>query len=190
MDHVTTDFVSRPRRSARDQDTSIAHDIAYSVGECEFGTVLVARTDVGVCAILMGSDGKQLEGDLAARFPDSTLVFNEPQLRDDLSLVVRFVRTPSVGLDLPLDLRHGTPFQRRVWDALRAIPCGATVTYGALARRIGDPSAARAVASACAANAIALGIPCHRVIRSDGTLSGYRWGVELKRALIKKEAMA
>ncbi|MDB5411075.1 MAG: methylated-DNA--[protein]-cysteine S-methyltransferase, partial [Rhodospirillales bacterium] len=98
-------------------------------------------------------------------------------------------RQPSEGLDLPLDMRHGTPFQRRVWDALLAIPCGARVTYAALAHRIGMPNAARAVASACAANAIALGIPCHRVVRSDGTLSGYRWGVERKRALTYRETV-
>jgi len=103
---------------------------------------------------------------------------------------VRFIDKPSEGLDLPLDMRHGTPFQRRVWDALLAIPCGARVTYAALAQRIGMPNAARAVASACAANAIALGIPCHRVVRSDGTFSGYRWGVERKRALINREAVA
>jgi O-6-methylguanine DNA methyltransferase len=103
---------------------------------------------------------------------------------------VRFIDKPSEGLDLPLDMRRGTAFQRRVWDALLAIPCGARVTYAALAHRIGMPNAARAVASACAANAIALGIPCHRVVRSDGTLSDYRWGVERKRALIYRETVA
>jgi methylated-DNA-[protein]-cysteine S-methyltransferase/AraC family transcriptional regulator of adaptative response/methylated-DNA-[protein]-cysteine methyltransferase len=107
-----------------------------------------------------------------------------------LEKVARFIDTPSVGLDLQFDMRHGTLFQRKVWDVLLTVPCGATITYAALARRIGQPNAVRAVASACAANAIALGIPCHRIVRSDGTLSGYRWGVERKRALINKEALS
>lgn len=187
MDLITTNTTPR---SAKSQTTTDPNDIAFSIGECALGKVLVARSAVGVCAILVGSDGEELERNLADRFPGSRLVSNEARLREDLSNVVRFIEAPGDGLDLPLDMRHGTPFQRRVWEALRAIPCGATVTYAALARRIGDPNATRAAASACAANAIALGIPCHRVVRSDGTLSGYRWGVERKRALIDKEAMA
>ena len=169
---------------------AMSKDIIFATRECVLGEVLVARSAVGVCAILIGSDTDELSSDLATRFPDNRLVADEQQLRDDLSKVMRFIDKPSEGLDLPLDMRHGTPFQRRVWDALLAIPCGARVTYAALAHRIGMPNAARAVASACAANAIALGIPCHRVVRSDGTLSGYRWGVERKRALINREAVA
>lgn len=187
MNLITTSTAPRPANS---QITTDPNDIAFSIGECALGKVLVARSAVGVCAILIGSDGEELKRNLADRFPGSRLVSNESRLREDLSNVVRFIETPGEGLDLPLDMQHGTPFQRRVWEALRAIPCGATVTYAALARRIGDPGATRAVASACAANAIALGIPCHRVVRSNGTLSGYRWGVERKRALISKEAMA
>ncbi|UVK46312.1 methylated-DNA--[protein]-cysteine S-methyltransferase [Mesorhizobium sp. AR07] len=162
--------------------------IAYAIGESAIGKILAARSETGVCAILIGSHGSELEQDLANRFPGKGLVEDEAALRDDLAAIARFIETPSVGLDLPLDMRHGTPFQRRVWDVLRAIPCGATITYTALARRLGQPNGARAVATACAANAIALGIPCHRVVRADGTLSGYRWGVERKRALLDKEA--
>lgn len=164
--------------------------IIYSIGRTAIGQILVARTPVGICAILIGSDLGALKGDLATRFPDRTLISSASQLSDELKKIALFIDRPAEGLNLPLDMRHGTPFQRRVWDALCTVPCGATVTYAALARRIGMPNSARAVASACAANAIALGIPCHRVIRRDGTLSGYRWGVELKRAPIKKEAMA
>jgi AraC family transcriptional regulator of adaptative response/methylated-DNA-[protein]-cysteine methyltransferase len=168
---------------------AMSKDIIFATRECVLGEVLVARSAVGVCAILIGSEAEDLKSDLAMRFPGSKLIANEPQLRDDLSKVVRFLETPSEGIDLALDMR-GTPFQRRVWDALRAIPVGTTVTYTELARRIGGPRWARAVASACAANPIALAIPCHRVIRSNGALSGYRWGVERKRMLLHKEAAA
>ena len=162
--------------------------IAYAIGESPIGKILAARSQIGVCAILIGSDAGALEQDLGNRFPGKVLVEDEATLRDDLAAIARFIEMPGVGLDLPLDLRQGTPFQQRVWEALRGIPCGATITYTAFARRLGQPNGARAVATACAANAIALGIPCHRVVRTDGTLSGYRWGVERKRALIDKEA--
>ena len=188
MDLINTDTSARSVQVARSKSAAISNEIAFSIGESALGKVLVARSAIGVCAILIGSDTAELSSDLATRFPDSRLVA-EQQLRDDLSKVMRFIDKPSEGLDLPLDMRHGTPFQRRVWAALLAIPCGARVTYAALAQRIGMPNAARAVASACAANAIALGIPCHRVVRSDGTLSGYRWGVERKRALINRETV-
>ncbi|MCF6122153.1 methylated-DNA--[protein]-cysteine S-methyltransferase [Mesorhizobium sp. M7A.F.Ca.CA.001.07.2.1] len=162
--------------------------IAYAIGESPIGKILAARSDIGVCAILIGSDADTLEQDLANRFPGKILAKDEAALRDDLAAIARFIEMPGVGFDLPLDLRHGTPFQQRVWEALRGIPCGGTITYTALARHIGQPNGARAVATACAANAIALGIPCHRVVRAAGTLSGYRWGVERKRALLYKEA--
>ncbi|AVA26007.1 methylated-DNA--[protein]-cysteine S-methyltransferase [Rhizobium sp. NXC24] len=186
MNVINMETASRPKRSTKSVDAS--NDIAYSISDSALGKILVARSALGVCAILIGSDGDELIDDLAACFPTSKLISNEARLRDDIDKVVRFIERPDAGLDLPLDMRRGTPFQRRVWDALRAIPCGAMVTYAALARRIGKPKAVRAVASACAANAIALGIPCHRVARSNGTLSGYRWGIERKRALIEKEA--
>jgi O-6-methylguanine DNA methyltransferase len=163
-------------------------EIAFATGESTLGTVLIARTTHGICAILIGSEAVELTADLAERFPENTLVRSDPKLDDDLKKILRFIETPTQGLDLELDI-YGTPFQRRVWDALCTIPTGRTVTYVALARRIGEPDSVRAVANACAANAIALAIPCHRVIRSDGTLSGYRWGVERKRALITREAL-
>ena len=166
-----------------------SEEIAFAIGESALGTVLVARSAAGVCAILIGSEAAELESDLAARFTDSKLVRDDRKLGDDLRKILRFIETPAEGLDLALHIR-GTPLQQRVWEALLSIPTGATVTYGALARRIGEPDAVRAVANACAANAIALAIPCHRVVRSNGTLSGYRWGVERKHALLAKEALA
>ena len=149
MDLISTDTSSRPVQVTRSKSAAISNEIAFSIGESALGKILVARSAVGVCAILIGSDAAELSSDLATRFPDSRLVADEQQLRDDLSKVMRFIDKPSEGLDLPLDMRHGTPFQRRVWDALLAIPCGARVTYAALAQRIGMPNAARAVANAC-----------------------------------------
>ena len=149
MDLINTDTYSRPVQVARSESAAISSEIAFSIGETALGKVLVARSAVGVCAILIGSDTDELSSDLATRFPDNRLVADELQLRDDLSKIMRFIDKPSEGLDLPLDMRHGTPFQRRVWDALLAIPCGARVTYAALAQRIGMPNAARAVANAC-----------------------------------------
>jgi O-6-methylguanine DNA methyltransferase len=175
--------------AATRQHEAPSPEIAFSTGTSTLGIVLVARSARGVCAILIGSGADELTADLAARFPESPLVQNEEELAGDLEKVLRFIETPAGGLDLELDI-HGTPFQRRVWDALCAIPSGRTVTYAALARRIGEPESVRAVANACAANAIALAIPCHRVVRSDGTPSGYRWGVERKRALLAREALA
>lgn len=163
--------------------------ISYASGETVLGPVLVARSASGVCAILIGARRKKLEADLAARFPTAEIAAHEAAVHDDLTKVVRFVDKPAEGLDLRLDLR-GTAFQRRVWEALRTIPIGTTVTYSELARRIGAANAVRAVAGACAANPIALAVPCHRVVRGDGDLAGYRWGVERKRQLIEKEAMA
>jgi len=171
-------------------DDNVAVDIlTYATGECALGQVLVARSIKGVSAILLGADHDELEADLAARFPQATLVPNEPVVHDDLAKVIRFVDRPTEGLHLMLDMR-GTPLQRRVWEKLRAIPVGRTVTYMELARWIGPPASARVVAGACTANPIALAIPCHRVVRTDGDLAGYRWGIERKRELIKKEAMA
>jgi O-6-methylguanine DNA methyltransferase len=166
-----------------------AGEIAFATGESSLGLVLVARSAGGICAILIGSEAGELTADLAVRFPQNALVRDDRKLDGDIEKILRFIETPARGLDLDLDI-HGTPFQRRVWDALCAIPAGRTVTYAALARRIGEPGSARAVANACAANAIALAIPCHRVVRSDGTLSGYRWGEERKRAMIAREALA
>jgi methylated-DNA-[protein]-cysteine S-methyltransferase/AraC family transcriptional regulator of adaptative response/methylated-DNA-[protein]-cysteine methyltransferase len=180
-------LTNQPAQGVSRRHDTPSEEIVFATGESNLGTVLVARSARGICAILIGSAAAQLTADLAERFAKDTLVPNGRKLDGDLEKILRFIETPAPGLDLELDSR-GTPFQRRVWDALCAIPTGRTVTYAALARRIGEPTAARAVANACAANAIALAIPCHRVVRSDGTLSGYRWGVERKRALLAREA--
>ena len=167
----------------------VAVDILfYATGECALGRVLVARSVDGVCAILIGADHDELEADLAGRFPQATLVANAGVVHDDLAKVIRFVDKPAEGFHLTLDMR-GTPLQRRVWEKLRAIPVGRTVTYMELARWMSPLVSARVVACACAANPIALAIPCHRVVRSDGDLAGYRWGIARKRELIRKEAV-
>lgn len=159
----------------------------FAVGTCSLGDILVAASEKGVAAILLGDDPEQLVRDLQDRFPKAELIGGDRAFEDVVAKVVGFVEAPGTGLDLPLDVR-GTAFQHRVWQALRQIPVGATVTYTEVAERIGQPAAVRAVASACAANPIAVAIPCHRVVRNDGALSGYRWGVERKHALLKREA--
>jgi AraC family transcriptional regulator, regulatory protein of adaptative response / methylated-DNA-[protein]-cysteine methyltransferase len=187
MNRVDNDLSPRSRPSPARR--SAERDIEYSVGTSALGQVLVAQGAVGVCAILIGSTIEELKQELAESFPSCKLAPNDLKLRKDLAKVIRFIAEPSHRLDLVLEMR-GTAFQRRVWNALCDIPVGVTVTYAELARRIGEPRSVRAVASACAANPIALAVPCHRVLRSDGSLSAYRWGVERKRALINKEAMA
>ena len=160
--------------------------IRFAVGACSLGAILVAATGKGICAILMGDDPDQLARDLQDRFPAAELVGADAAFEDTVAKVVGLVEAPAVGLDLPLDVR-GTAFQQRVWQALRQIPSGETVSYAELAERVGVPSGARAIAGACAANPVAVAIPCHRVVRTDGALSGYRWGVERKRALLARE---
>ncbi len=161
--------------------------IRFAIGQCALGAILVARSERGVCAIALGDDPDRLARDLQDRFPCAELIGGDSDFEQLVAHVVGFVEAPGVGLDLPLDVR-GTAFQQRVWRALRGVPPGETLSYTDLARRIGVPSAVRAVASACAANVLAVAIPCHRVVRSDGSLSGYRWGVERKRALLEREA--
>ena len=160
--------------------------IHFAVGECSLGPVLVAATGKGICSILMGDDPDQLARDLQDRFPKADLRGAEPQFEQVVARVVALVEQPGLGLDLPLDVR-GTAFQQRVWQALRDIPAGETVSYAGLAARLGMPNGARAVASACAANPVAVAIPCHRVVRNDGALSGYRWSVERKQRLLERE---
>lgn len=168
---------------------TILETITYAIGECALGRVLVARSVKGVCAILIADDQTELETDLAARFPDAKVLLNEAVVHDDLAKVIQFMDKPSEGLDLPLDM-HGTPFQRLVWEKIRAISVGRTVTYTELARWVGPLASARAVAGACAVNPIALAVPCHRVVGANGDLTGYRWGIDRKRELLQKEAMA
>lgn len=161
--------------------------IRFAVGQCSLGAVLVAATDKGVCAILLGDDAEELIRDLQRRFRSANLVGGDRKFERMVSQVVGLVESPQLGCHLPLDVR-GTAFQQRVWQALRRIPAGSTTTYAEIAARIGLPKSVRAVASAIAANPIAVAIPCHRVIRTDGSLSGYRWGIARKRALLKREA--
>ena len=161
--------------------------IRFALGQCSLGAIAVAATERGVCSVLLGDDAQQLLQDLQDRFPKAQLVGADADFEQWVAKVVAVVEQPRLGLDLPLDVQ-GTAFQQRVWQALRSIPAGQTVSYTQLAQRIGQPSASRAVASACAANPVAVAIPCHRVVRTDGSLSGYRWGVERKRALLLREA--
>jgi AraC family transcriptional regulator of adaptative response/methylated-DNA-[protein]-cysteine methyltransferase len=163
-------------------------DIRFAVGQCSLGAILVARSDRGICAITLADDPEELVRDLQDRFPAANLIGADGGFEQLIARVVGFVEAPRLGLELPLDLR-GTAFQQRVWQALRKIPAGETATYADIALRIAQPKAVRAVARACGANNIAVAIPCHRVIRTDGSLSGYRWGVERKRALLDKEVL-
>lgn len=161
-------------------------DIRFAIGECSLGAILVAASEQGVCAILLGDDPDALLRDLQRRFSRANLVGADPAFEAWVAQVVGLVEAPQLGLALPLDIR-GTAFQQRVWQALRRIPPGATASYSEIATAIGMPKAVRAVAQACGANPLAVAIPCHRVVRNDGALSGYRWGVERKRALLEKE---
>ena len=162
-------------------------EIRFAVGESSLGAILVASSQKGVASILLGDDPDTLVRDLQDRFPKARLIGGDRDYEALVARVVGFVEAPALGLDLPLDVR-GTAFQQRVWQALQEIPVGQTVSYAEIARRIGAPKAVRAIAAACAANNLAVAIPCHRVIRKDGALSGYAWGVERKRALLDREA--
>jgi AraC family transcriptional regulator, regulatory protein of adaptative response / methylated-DNA-[protein]-cysteine methyltransferase len=164
-------------------------EIRFAVGECSLGSILVAKSERGICAILLGDDPDALARDLQDRFPQANLIGGDAKFEQLVSTVVGFVEAPALGLDLPLDIR-GTAFQQRVWQALQRIPAGSTASYTDIAKHIGFPKSVRAVAQACGANALAVAIPCHRVVRNDGALSGYRWGVDRKRALLKREAQA
>jgi AraC family transcriptional regulator, regulatory protein of adaptative response / methylated-DNA-[protein]-cysteine methyltransferase len=159
----------------------------FAVGQCWLGAVLVAATETGVCAIFLGDDPDALTRELQDRFPKAQLIGGDRDFEALVARVVGLVEAPGLGHELPLDIR-GTAFQQRVWQALREIPMGTTASYTDIADRIGAPKAVRAVAGACAANPIAVAIPCHRVVRRDGAVSGYRWGVDRKRALLAREA--
>jgi AraC family transcriptional regulator of adaptative response/methylated-DNA-[protein]-cysteine methyltransferase len=162
-------------------------EIHFAIGECSLGSILVAQSDRGICAILLGSDPDKLARELQDSFPRASLIGGDSGFEEIIAKVVGFIDTPGTGLDLPLDIR-GTVFQQRVWQSLREIPLGGTESYADIARRIGAPGSVRAVGRACAANKLAVAIPCHRVVRNDGALAGYRWGVERKRVLLEKEA--
>lgn len=164
-------------------------DNFFTIAKCSLGSILIARSKKGVCAILIGDDSASLVRDLQDQFPKAKLIGDEPGYEDVAAKVVELVEHPGVGLDLPLDIR-GTAFQQRVRKALQQIPPGSTATYTEIAKKIGMPKAVRAVAQACASNVLAVAIPCHRVVRADGSLSGYRWGVERKSALLEREAHA
>jgi AraC family transcriptional regulator, regulatory protein of adaptative response / methylated-DNA-[protein]-cysteine methyltransferase len=164
-------------------------EIKFAVGECSLGAILVAQSGRGVCAILLGDDPDALVRDLQDRFPQAKLVGGDRSFEKLIATVVAFVERPATGLDLPLDIQ-GTAFQQRVWRALMQIPCGTVASYSSIAKRIGNPGAVRAVAGACSANSLAVAIPCHRVVRNDNSLSGYRWGVERKRELLQRESAA
>ncbi|MFN3514079.1 MAG: bifunctional DNA-binding transcriptional regulator/O6-methylguanine-DNA methyltransferase Ada [Phenylobacterium sp.] len=163
--------------------------IRFAVGQCSLGALLVAATEKGVCAIQLGEDPEVLVRELQDRFAQAELVGGDPAFEATVARVAALVEAPGQGLDLPLDIR-GTAFQQRVWRALCEIPAGRTASYAEIAAAIGAPKAVRAVAGACAANELAVAIPCHRVVRTDGALSGYRWGVERKAALLAREAAA
>ena len=164
-------------------------DIFFAIGKASLGSILVAQSNKGVCSILIGEDPEALIRDLQNQFPKANLIGDEAGYQELVAKVVGLIEQPGTSLDLPLDIR-GTAFQQRVWNALQQIPPGTTATYTEIAKKIGMPKAVRAVAQACGANALAVAIPCHRVIKNDGSLSGYRWGVDRKRALLEREARA
>ena len=175
-------------RAREYRDGGLGSVIRFAVGQCSLGAILVAQSQRGICAILLGDDPDKLLRDLQDRFPKAELQGGDESFEKLVAQVVGFVEAPRMGLNLPLDVL-GTVFQQRVWQALREIPPGATASYAEIAERIGHPTAVRAVAQACGANAIAVAIPCHRVVRRDGDVSGYRWGVERKRELLRREAL-
>lgn len=163
--------------------------VQFAVADCALGKVLVAESDRGICAITLGDDAAELIADLRNRFPRAKHMAADASFKQRIGAVIAFVDNPAIGFDLPLDVR-GSSFQHRVWMALRELSPGTTITYSELAQKLSLPKGARAVATACAANPLAVAIPCHRVVRSDGSLSGYRWGVDRKRALLKRETKA
>lgn len=186
-------YAKAHRRQQETQHTSPslrkqpAMTISFALDKCSLGTILVAQSEKGICAILLGDESQLLHADLQRRFPNAELIVGDSTFQKIVTQVIRTIEQPQLKLELPLDIR-GTLFQQQVWQALQKIPTGETHSYTEIAEAIGSPKAVRAVAGACAANAIAVIIPCHRVVRSDGNLSGYRWGVERKQKLLQQEA--
>lgn len=182
MDSMHTTFETKPQFAREAANLPVR----FKIGACWLGAVLVAASGKGVCAILLGDDPAALRRELQERFPTAETIDGDRFLEEMIAKVVDMVELPSRTLDLPLD-PHGTDFELKVWQALREIPAGVITTYSAIAERIGAPREAYAVGAACAANMIAVAIPCHRVLRKDGTLAGYRWGVRRKRTLLARE---
>jgi O-6-methylguanine DNA methyltransferase len=160
--------------------------LKFAVAGCDLGSVLIARSEAGVCAILLGRNAKALEAELRQIFPGDVFIRNERAVKEDSMTILRFLASPHIGLDIALDIR-GTSFQRKVWEALRTIPVGRPLTFTQLARRIPGSKSLRAIGQACADNPIALAIPCHRVMGNSGSLMNYRYGAECKRSLINRE---
>lgn len=174
------------KRCQPDQLTANGTTIRYAIESCALGYVLVAMTRRGLCSVMLDDSPLALVDALQDEYPAATITPDDEDLHEPMSAVLRYLDGDAARIDLPLDIQ-ATAFQWRVWEALRAIPYGVTRTYTDIAREIGSPAAVRAVASACAANQVALVIPCHRVIRGDGTLGGYKWGLERKRSLLERE---
>ncbi len=183
---MTTNTLAKIRLHFRAPDAPLLEKIQFAIGSCVYGALLVARSDDGICAIFLDDDSTKLEAQLAGAFPESLREESPSALKYDLEQVVTFINTPDQATQLDLVV-GGTAYQQRVWEFLCRIPAGTTYSYTEIAESLGDPDGARAVAGACAANVLAIAIPCHRVIRSDGSISGYRWGVERKRRLLGKE---
>jgi AraC family transcriptional regulator of adaptative response/methylated-DNA-[protein]-cysteine methyltransferase len=171
------------------RDRGTGTKVRFAVGECSLGSILVAASEAGVCSVSLGDDPRTLVEDFQKRFANARLVGGDAAFESWVGAVVAFVEHPARGLDLPLDVQ-GTAFQQRIWNKLREIPFGRTRTYAQIARDLGVPQSSRAVARACAANPLAVAIPCHRVIRTDGSLSGFRWGVERKARLLAAEGQS
>ena len=189
--HATPDDAERAgfRACRRCHPRRVAQTIRFAIGETSLGQVLVATSHAGLRAVLLGDDAGALVCDLQSRLPDAALAVDAGGVQPALQAVIDCIEAPHLPLDLPLDLQ-GPPFRINVWRALRRIPAGTTVSYGELARRLGMPGSARAIAAACAANPLAVAVPCHRVVAADGSLSGYRWGMARKRTLLQREAGA
>lgn len=164
-------------------------EIRYAIDKCSLGLILAAWTGQGLCAIFLENSASKLKQELQARFPKTQLIEDNEQSKKYLRKIIQFIENPSLKMDLPLDIQ-GTAFQQQVWKVLQKIPAGKVMSYTDVAKKIGAPKAFRAVAQACGANKLAILIPCHRVVRQDGSISGYRWGVERKRILLKKEGIA
>lgn len=170
------------------QSKSVVSDsLSFALGRCFLGTVLIAKSDKGLSAVFLGNTPDQLIKELYQQFPDMTINSDNKGMTRLLSDVIKFIEKPDQQSNFRLDVQ-GTDFQKQIWQELRQIPPGTTISYSQLAEQLGSPKAARAVANACAANKLAVLIPCHRVVRADGSLSGYRWGVDRKQKLLAKEA--